>query len=557
MVRMCVYLAALQIGIGQQPQQPAQPQTPNQAPPPATATIRGHVTAGDTGQPLRKAQVRLIQTGGFQPGATGTGRENRLATTDADGLYEIKDLPAGRYVLSASKASYVGLQWGQPQVGDGGKPFDVLVGQTIERVDFTLPRGGVITGRIVDEFGEPLSGLQVGAIQSRLVSGQRQMVPSGRMATTDDLGEFRLYGVTPGQYYVQATWRRLGSGDPTSVDQTGYPPTYFPGTVNVGDAQRITVAAGQTISDLAMMLSSIKTARIEGIVVDSGGRPVTGVSLTIGQTMAGGGNMMNGAGVRPDGTFIIASVAPGDYTLRVQPGQGAKEYATMKLTVGSEDIKDLRLVTAPPSTISGRVILDSAQAQSLPNTPLSLISMPRDQMIMGGFQPTRVADDLSFELIATIGRNSINVMNLPPGWSVRAIRINGLDVIDEGIDVKASENVTGVELELTNKVTTISGLVTDGRGEASRDYTAVIFPSDNRRWTPGSRYMRSMRPDQDGRFKVSGLPPGDYLIIAIDRLQQGQSSDPEFLERIRSKATAFMVNEGETKSIDLKVNTGS
>ena len=351
-------LAALQLTFGQTPQPPGAPaQTPTQVSAAATATLRGHVTAGDSGQPLRKAQVRLIQIGGFQPGATGTGRENRLTTTDADGLYEFKDLPAGRYNLMATRTSYVGVQWGQRTPTEPGKPLEILAGQTVERVDFTLPRGGVITGRIVDEFGEALSGIQISAVQSRMVNGQRQMA-GGRSWSTDDLGEFRLYGIPPGQYYVQATWRRLGPGDPNSVDQTGYPQTYFPGTINVADAQRITVAAGQTISDVAMMLSAIKTARVEGSVVDSTGRPVTGASLMLGQTTPGGGSSWSGSSLRPDGTFVFASLAPGEYMLSIQPGQGAKETGSMKLTVGSEDIKDLRLVTAPPSTVSGRLIVD-------------------------------------------------------------------------------------------------------------------------------------------------------------------------------------------------------
>ena len=180
-----------------------------------------------------------------------------------------------------------------------------------------------------------------------------------------------------------------------------------------------------------------------------------------------------------------------------------------------------------------------------------------DGRAMGGLQPARVADDLSFELTATPGKNRININNLSPTWTMRAIRVSGIDVIDEGIEVKASENIRDVEIELTNKVTTVSGLVTDGRGEASRDYTAVIFSPDSKRWATGSRYTRTVRPDQDGRYKTTGLPPGDYLIVAIDRVQQGQASDPEFLERIRTNATSFSVSEGETKSVDLKVKTAS
>jgi hypothetical protein len=529
------------------------------APPPAGATIRGHVIAGDTGQGLRKAQVRLIQVDVQPGGSNPAGRENRLATTDADGTFEFKDLPAGRYNLTASKGSYISVSWGQQQQNAGGKPLDIRAGQTVERVDITLPRGGVITGRIFDEFGEALSGIQVAAMEYQFINGQRQLVPAGgRMATTNDLGEFRLFGVRPGRYYLQATWRRMGPGDPTSPDRTGYPATFFPGTLNAADAQRITIGAGQTVSDLVMAMSPIKTARVEGTVVNSRGLPMGGAILMIIQQTTGFDGAMSGQSVRPDGTFTFASLPPGDYMLRTQPLPDQKETAVMKLTIGSEDVKDLRLVGVPPSTITGRLVVDPAQAASLPSPmTFSIFATPMGGAMMGGIQPApaRVADDMTFELSAMVGNNHINAFNMPPGWRIRAVRVNGADAIDTGIDVQANENITGVEVELTNKLTTLSGLVTNTRGEAAKDYTVLVFAADSKRWTPGSRYIGTTRPDQEGRFKLSGLPASEYNIIAIDKLEPGQWTDPDVLERLRLKATPVTVSEGETKTVDLKINS--
>ena len=141
----------------QPPGQPGQPANPNAPAAPGTSTLRGHVFAADSGQPLRKAQVRIM---------SGELRENRLATTDAEGRYEFKEVRAGRYTISASKGSYVGLSYGQQRPTDAPKPLEILDNQTVERVDFTLPRGGVITGRILDEFGEPMSDVGRGAAVS-------------------------------------------------------------------------------------------------------------------------------------------------------------------------------------------------------------------------------------------------------------------------------------------------------------------------------------------------------------------------------------------------------
>src|SRR5207245_11041475 len=99
------------------------------------APVRVHVVASETGQPLRKAQVRI-----FSPEL----RENRLASTDSDGKYEFKEFQAGWYSVSASKGSDVSLQFGQQRPFEPGKPIEILARQTVEKVDFALPKGGII-----------------------------------------------------------------------------------------------------------------------------------------------------------------------------------------------------------------------------------------------------------------------------------------------------------------------------------------------------------------------------------------------------------------------------
>ena len=140
---MTALVVALQIA------QAPPPATPT---PPGTAILRGHVFAADTGQPLRKAQVRIF---------ANEIRENRTTTTDESGVFEFKELRAGRYTVSASKGSYVGVSYGQLRPTDAPKLLDILNNQLVERVDLSLPRGSVVRGRVVDEFGEPASEVQI------------------------------------------------------------------------------------------------------------------------------------------------------------------------------------------------------------------------------------------------------------------------------------------------------------------------------------------------------------------------------------------------------------
>jgi hypothetical protein len=545
-VRIEMPAGAQGVGLPQMP-----PRDNAQAPRTGKAIVRGRVVAADSGQPLRKAQVRIT---------SNEFRENRMTTTDADGKYEFKELPAGRYNVQASKGSYVQLQYGQLRPFEPGKPLEVLEAQTVEKVDFALPKGGVITGRILDEFGEPLADTQVAAQRYQSIGGRRRLMMAGRPAMTNDIGEFRLFAIPPGQYYLSATLRNMGGMMGDTDDRSGYAPTYFPGTANLAEAQRVTIGLGQTVSDVNMALMTTRTARISGTALDSQGRPMMGFVFA----MPRGESMMMMFGppnqVKPDGTFSIGGLAPGTYVLQTQGGNGPDgESASTEITLGGDDITGVRLVGGKPSIASGRVIVDAGAAGSLQPSTIRLMLQPVvfDMPMMNMTGPSAVNDDFTFELKTRPAKMRIQFAGPATGWSIRAVRYRGQDITDSGFEFRANENISDLEVELTNRETTLSGLVTNARGAAVKDYAVVVFPRDRDKWTVGMRYLKTGRPDQDGRFKVSGLPPGDYYAVALDYVDSTEWTDPEYLDRIRSKATDVSINEGESKSVDLRITTAS
>ena len=533
-------------------------QTPprdNTAPKTGTAILRGHVVAADTGQPLRKAQVRI-----FAPEL----RENRMATTDAQGRYEFKELPAGRYQITAGKGSYVNLSYGQMRPFEAGKPLEILNGQTVEKVDFSLPRGGVIAGRVMDEFGEPMSDVQVSALRYQFAQGRRRLSNAGRTGVTNDIGEFRIFGLAPGQYYLSATLRNAQMGIETD-DRSGYAPTYYPGSPNAETAQKITVGIGQTVSDLTMTLTPTRTARVTGTALDSQGKPFPGMVMVVQRN--GAMFMTNSAGrVMPDGTFTINGVAPGEYTLQANGGgMGGDdpEFAAMDIIVAGDDLTDVHLAATRSVTVTGRLVMDAAAAASFRPGGYSVFANPAqpDIFFMGNSRPGKVNEDFTFSVKARPGKMKFNVGSQGPGggtgFTQRAVRLNGVDIIDTGVEIKPNQDVAGLEIEMTNVTSTLSGGVMNGRGEPLKDYTVVVFPQERERWGAGSRYLRSGRPDQDGRFKITGLPPGDYSAVALDYVEPGEQTDPDFLERVKPKATHFSINEGESKTLDLKLSPPS
>jgi protocatechuate 3,4-dioxygenase beta subunit len=543
----------------QAPQAPGFPTSP-QAPArdnqqkTGTARIRGHVFSAD-GAPLRRAQVRVFAQ---------ELRDQRVTTTDERGAYEFKDLPAGRFNVSASKGSYVTLQFGQTRPMQGGTPLQVLDGQTIEKVDFALPRGSVITGRVVDEFGDPVADVQVMPMQSRFAQGRRRLMPTGRSSQTNDIGEYRIYGLSPGDYFVSATMRNFNGGD--SDDHTGYAPTYYPGTPNGAEAQRVSVAIGQSVSEINITLVATRTAKITGTVTDSQGRPVVQGFVNAMPRQAGG-MFFGPAGGGPirDGTFTLSGVAPGDYTLRANIGNnsgggGRPEFATATVTVNGEDISGVRLMAMSLITATGRVVFqDVSAAQSLRariNINASPIN-PDDQMMMMGGGNTTVKEDYTFELKVPAGRMRVFAGVQTPGWTLHAVRLNGVDVTDAGIEFTPGGDFSAIEIELTNRLSELSGVVTNARGEVVKDCAVLVFSQDRDDWTLNTRHRSQGRPDQEGRFRIRALPAGRYYAIALDSVDPNESGDPEFLDRIRQRATAFSINDGETKALDLKLQAGS
>ncbi len=175
------------------------PPRDNMSAPTGTARISGRVVAADTGSPIRRAQINVNSR---------EAQFNRSVTTDSEGRYEFASLPAGRYRLFVDKAGYVALEYGQARPFEAGKPLDIADGQALEKIDFSLPRGSAITGRITDEFGDPITDVQVEALRYQFLNGERQLVNAGRSAQTDDLGAYRIFGLMPGDYVVRASMRR-------------------------------------------------------------------------------------------------------------------------------------------------------------------------------------------------------------------------------------------------------------------------------------------------------------------------------------------------------------
>jgi hypothetical protein len=514
-----------------------------------TAVIRGRIVAADTGAPIRRVQVRAF---------AGEIRESRMTSTDAQGRFELKDLPAGRWDLSATKSGFVTLRYGQRRPFESGRPIDLGDGETMTKADFVLPRGSVITGRINDEFGDPIASARVMVQRYQNVQGTRRLMPVGQGDETDDTGAYRIYGLAPGDYYVSAMLRAGGFME-NSDDRTTYSATYFPGTGNMAEAQRVTLSLGQELANISFALQPTKAVRISGTVRDSKGDVVSSGFVMLQESDLGMSFMMrNGGGVKPDGTFIISNVSPGDYTLRVNTGFGMDgEGAIVPLTVGNDDLNGISVVTGKGTTVTGSVVPAEGSTGKLTTQGIQIMatSAGRFEPMMGG-PPARVEADGTFKVTGIRGRRIFRLMGLPPTWSLKAVMLNGDDIIDTPMEFKSDDDLSGLQMVVADRVSEISGRVTNEKGEPTRDYTVVIFPEDSAKWTYPSRYLKAGRADQEGMFKIRDLPPDNrYLAVAVDYLEDGEGGDPQFLDQIRDRATRISLGDGEVKALNLRLVT--
>jgi hypothetical protein len=248
------------------------------------------------------------------------------------------------------------------------------------------------------------------------------------------------------------------------------------------------------------------------------------------------------APIAPDGTFTIKNVPPGEYRLLAQttvegadPGVQVPEAVTMLITVDGADIANLALSASAGWSASGRIVTESGGPPSLPASQVRLVGRFVDTDTAptrtGAFQNQdsgRVKDDWTFALTALFGATRLRV-TLPDGWMVKSIFRNGADISDAAVEAKSGEQMTDLQVVITDRVTAVSGRLVNDKGAPAVDGTVIVFSEDAEKWAEDSRWVRSARPDQQGQYQIKGLPPGRYLAVAVDYVESGLWNDPEYL----------------------------
>lgn len=526
-----------------------------------TGSLTGQVVAIDNGRAISRARLLLTSS---------SGQADPIATvTDSDGRYTFSALPAGTYTVSASKAGYVSLGYGASRPNRPGKRITVGQGQQVRDIDIRLPRGSVLTGHVYDETGEPVVNAQIRALRFQYLLGERRALPVGS-GETDDRGQYRIFGLTPGTYLVAASvpdWSRRAAMEdrPDPSLALGYGPAYYPGVGSMGDASPIVLGVQQEATNLDFSMQLVPTARVSGMVVgDSGGGAMVLLMPDEGRGTSGFGSPFT-ARVNQDGTFVVTGVPPGRYVAVARGGMGPAGRGgggrptpltgQQAVSVAGQDVIGVTITLGPGATLNGTVSAESGTPtrEELARVRVSL--RPLSAALFGpGQAPGAVQADGTFSIQnVPAGPALLTVQGLRTPWALKAIYVNGRDINDTPLDIRNNQVISGVQVVLTNKPSEVTGSVLDAEEKPVTDCYVIAFASDSTQWQPMTRAIQAVKPDETGTYSLRNLPSGNYLVIALTDVDEDSWYDPSVLEGWRNAATSVSVTDGETKSLSLKI----
>ncbi len=523
-----------------------------------TSSIAGTVIKEPGSQPLKKVLVQVVAENQKEGG-------NYTASTDADGHFHIENVVPGRYRIFIERTGFVGVN------GHGLKSdtnvFTVQAGQSVEDLLFRMLPTAVISGRITDEDGDPMPSVRVVAQKKKPGKSTRESVGT---EATNDLGEYRLAGLFPGQYWIVAMppvdfrdyekqeKSLAGEGPP----DTRYINTYYPGTYDAMLASPVTLKAGDEMP-VNFTLVPARTYRVRGIItgVTAGQKPSV-------ELVSKAGDSIRASEVGPDGQFEVRGVAPGSYAVRAStPIESQSFTARQDVSVVAADVDGVKLTPLPSFTLSGHLRIEGGAAADLTQYSANLrqAELPDDpgfvmsQEFFGTNAPVDRLGNFEWKNV-TSGNYIVQVYGgNGQGFFLKSARL-GERNIETGFTASGPATL---DLLVSTKGGTVEGAVVDAAVEKAVDKegdkvhpvanaTVVAVPEEKYRKLPDRFEIEST--DQHGRFTIRGIAPGSYALYAWQDLEDGVYRDPDFLKSQEANGTAVRVEEGSHQQIELKVS---
>ena len=532
-------------------------QSNSSATPPQPGAVTGHVLRADNNEPIPRAIVSLNPMGGR--GVTVT--TGPLTTrTDATGAYTFTTVTPGNYNLVAQHSGYVNEAFQRAINGIAPETITVAAGETVSKIDVRLLAAAVISGTVTDEDNQPLEGAQVAAIRMRYQKGGQQLESPAQQVTTDDLGNFRLYGLAEGNYYVRVDSRNVPNGE------AGLRSAYYPGTPTIESAQKLKATAGADTSGVRFSVGTQSTYTITGNVIDNTDLPGPkryNVSL---MQNAAGANFASGGQTNADGTFTLRGVASGEYMLMARsmqvgsPVQTAGPNGSVQITprqytgttlvrVADSDTRANVQINAT-AEVDGKIVIENSTGQSTAGIRVTLQS----QSPLGGFAGANGQ-------AGTDQSGAFKIQNVQMGSYVfsiagrtdmylKQIVCNGRDYTYSPLTIDSGITIGDCALTLASDTAIMKGQVYDSDRPVPNLVIVAIPQSIALRRI--ARYTVTGTTDVNGAFQISGMVPGDYLVFAVPKDDEQSYFQIDFADHNQRDAERVSVKSGDTKIVTLK-----
>ncbi|HZU24184.1 MAG TPA: carboxypeptidase regulatory-like domain-containing protein [Bryobacteraceae bacterium] len=522
--------ATAQKSVAPQTQDAAQPDLK----PEDKCVIEGNVYNSLTGEPLKKAEIVLsLQDRAMQP--------LTAAITDAAGHYSIDDVAPGRYHVMARRNGFVDTR--RSMSAAAGSLLTLGKGQHVTDVNFRLIPQGVVTGRVLDEDDEPMGNVNVSLLRRTYQNGAKTLQAVDSSAS-DDRGEYRIHGISPGRYYVLAVYNPMRfQQEPVIMkeDKGGYVPVYYPNSPGkFAGASEITVAAGAETNGVDFRLTRVHTVRVEGKVTNL---PASGRSVVTLGPLDGseglGWTVRRRQFADTRGHFAFTDIMPGAYLLMAQAGSQESYLAAVSgIDVGQTNATGIVLALGTLPGITGTVSTEGLDTSHFGLRVALRPLVPQPGMFFGG--PAEVQQDGAFRIDSVQpGRYRLTMPGLPADWYVKSVRLGQSEVADGIVDF--SRGAAGeLNIVISGRAGEIDGQVL--KKEAAAPGATVVLVPDQR---DTYNLFQSTVADMNGSFTIKGIAPGNYKLFAWDQVEYNAWTDPEFLQPFEDAGQAVVVRESD------------
>jgi hypothetical protein len=529
------------------------------------------------------------------------------AITDSQGRFSFAEVPPGAYKLTFTAAGYARQDYGQRGADGKGVLLALTAGQAKQDLVMRLNPVSAINGHVFDNSLRPIAGVPVQLFSFAYNETGHQAMRQVASTQTDDRGAYRLFYLTPGRYYLSAgsqpgsssssylppelaLIRGASSTSQNRIPQT-YPLMYYPGTPDPKEARVIDVAPGADMDGLDLTLDAGQPRRIRGHIVDlASGRTPTAVNITLTAQRGDLAELLGGFDPTDtfdrsmpyydaqDGSFELRGVRPGAYTLSanvinprparnrdlaamsdterqayfeaMEAAESGQPRGRLQVTVGSTDLENMIVTITKPSAISGKMRIEDGVPPPEGKLAFARIQLiapdTQDSPFDGSRQQASVREDTFSLANVWPGEYRVVVNGLPAGYYVKQVRFGDVDALSNLFRFNGADSGI-LEVVIGAGSGQLKGAVLNSENKPVGGAQVVLVPSNHAR----IELFRPVTADPEGKFAITGIVPGDYVLAAWEDIEPYGFFDPELLKQADEKGQSIRVGESSRETADI------